>query len=161
MGIQIIDDRKMLSKHQIQKMKTMVTNYLEEKDGEIHNLDKFLMTTLLPRLTFKEDGKHYNRIYHNVDNTTGHIRIIMDKVDIDLLSKKLKEKLRERGQLRRNSDDGKSRLWKVCENLRRYAPKNVKIPNPTEVVEQRAIFGEMVEKMPNSDFKNYILDCLN
>jgi hypothetical protein len=160
MGIQIVDAKKALSTHQTKKVKTFVSNYLKDHDMKTVGLDHYLMSEVFPKIIF-HDGDVYNQMHHEIDEKTLHIKIVMSRKDNEEMRKRLKETLRQRSYLRNNSEDEKSRLWKVCEGLKKYAPKNVRIPSPTEVLQQRAIFDEMLEKMPNSAFKNYVQDCLN
>ncbi len=181
MGIQVIDHKKILSKHQIQKVKSSVTNFLTTlttmttmttttTTSEVmvkEQIETFLKEKVLPSITFQE-GSTYNDVTYHKDASTGHDQVIFKELTVvvkehtkDDLKKKLKAKLHERTCLRKVSDDEKSRLWKTCERLKKYTPGNVTIPTPTQIKEQRAIFEEMLEKMPNSAFREYVRDCVN
>lgn len=172
MGIQVIDHKKILSKHQIQKVKSSVTNFLatltSTTETAHQKVETFLKEKVLPSITFQEgSGSAYNDVMFQKDPTTGHDQIIFKELTVvqtpskDDLKKKLKTKLHERTCLRKVNDDEKSRLWKTCERLKKYTPGNVTIPTPSQIKEQRAIFEEMLEKMPNSAFREYVRDCVN
>lgn len=163
MGIVIEDAKKILSQHQKQKIKTMVSTYLSNGDGAARNLDGYMMREVLPKITFLEGGV-YNRIRHWRDETTGHVHLCFEFVNVEDTKdtkRRLRERLRQKSFLRKNSDDERSRLWKVCEDLRKNVPKTIKIPDPNEIVNERGIFEGLLEKMPNSALKGYIQDCLN
>ena len=169
MGIQVIDHKKILSKHQIQKVKSSVTNFLSTVTTTTEvkeQIEIFLKEKVLPSITFQE-GSTYNDVTYQKNQTTGHDQIIFKEHPMiqtpskDDLKKKLKTRLHEKTCLRKVNDDEKSRLWKTCERLKKYTPGNVTIPTPTQIKEQRAIFEEMLEKMPNSAFREYVRDCVN
>jgi hypothetical protein len=168
MGLQVIDDKKILSKHQIQKIKNVVSEYIKsggEKDAT--SMESFLTTHVLEKLSLP-DGCSYNTVrYEENDNVEGeHDKIVFaDDIQAQQAKTKLKtslrDRLRQKSYLRKNSDDDESRKWKKYEHLKRFVQKNIHIPTPTEVVQQRAVFQEMLEKMPNSEFKVYVEGCLS
>lgn len=166
MPIEIVDEKKMLSTHQRAKVKRMVSNRLKTTEG-MDDLDTYLMKEVLPSLTWSSSSnvdEGYNRLRY--EEREDRLVLVFERlrvVDQDRnLRRRLRAKMVEKQSLRRPSGDETARLWKTYHLLRQYTPKGVDIPNPTTIrsMEQRRVFEEMVEKMPSSDFKTYVEDCL-
>lgn len=161
MGVQIEDPRKLLSKHQIQRVKTAVASFLGVEDGRDQNLQSFLVKEVLPNIHFAEGTEDpYNRVSYRTDEATGHVLIsfsYQSKVD---LKERLRTRLKVHTSMRKVSEDTESELWKRYAFFKKYTKANIRVPTPTEVKKERPIFEQLLETIPNSDFKKYIQDCL-
>lgn len=161
MGVQVQDPRKLLSKHQIQKIKSMVGKYVEESDAWEDGLKSFLVKQILPSIHYAEDVKEpYNRVSGRKDEVSGHVVVSFAYQSPEELHERLRTRLKVHTSLRKTSDDTDSELWKRYALLKKFARANVRIPTPTDVQKERQIFEQIVENMPNSNFKTYVQDCL-
>lgn len=78
------------------------------------------------------------------------------------LRQTLRNKIQSKNHLRKSSCDKESELWKVHDQLSRLCAnkKDVKIPTPSEIKANKAMFEPMVEHIPNKHIKMYVQDCL-
>ena len=157
------DSRKILSKNQIQKIKVSVGKYIQEHgDGTEKDVQSFLTKEILPSIHYSDETnpKPYNRISYRTDNESGHIIVSFDYQAPEDLRQRLRTQLKVKTSLRKTSEDLESQLWKRYAMLKKYARANVRIPTPDEVRQERSVFEQILDKVPNSEFKTFLEDCL-
>lgn len=160
MGIQIIDNEKLLSKNQIKKMKQRISTYIQEHDES--TLNTFLTTEILPNIHYEEETQKYNSISFQKENDQYQIHLSRKTpTDINELRKKLKDRMKSQYHMRKSSNDSESQQWKTYNMLKKHVNvKSVRIPNPDEIKDQQPLFSQLLETMPNSPLKTYITNCL-
>jgi len=157
MGIQIDDPNKALSKHQVQKIKTRVSKFLETNPQD-NDILSFLQTNILGNINILDEKKRYNTIsFEKQEHLLIQFGVESKKDD---LRNKLRQTLKMKNSFRKISDDTESKLWKTYAHFKKYAQKGINVPTPTEIKNQPQLFEQLIQNMPDSDFKSYIQDCI-
>lgn len=159
MGVQVENPKKVLSKNQIQKIKTAVGRYLKDHEGALDGLHTFLNKEVLASVRLAEENL-YNRVSYREDAVSGHVIVTFGYQSKEDLSRRLKDRLRVHTSCRASSENGNAELWKRYATFKKYARANIRVPTPTEVRKERTMFEQVLEAMPNSDFKRYLQDCM-
>lgn len=152
MGIIIQDPLNILSKMQRQKIKDRVRSYL--KDGTNNTeISIYLKKEVLNNIHYSSDKKYNNIEYENTDTD-----IILTFSITETNHNKLKEKIRMKEYMRKNTNDPNADKWKSYYQLKSQLP--IPLPDPDTIHKQRDMYVNMLPKMPKTKLKEYIEKCL-
>jgi hypothetical protein len=155
MGIQIIDDKNILSKNQKQKIKISLANIEYNDEIELKNIVK---NTIIPNIYYENEDIKYTdvEVMKEKDDLFILKFIIAPKKDLKTL---LSQKLKVQKSIRSSSKDIESKKWKMYRDLSARVPKI--LPNPDIIKAQHSMYEELLEKIPNTIIKDYFQLCLS
>jgi len=154
MGIQIKDPLKILSKNQCEKMKLKIRTYLKDANNN-EDFVSFLESKILSEIHYSTK-QSYNKIEY--ENTEEDVIINLSFFDPNSNRNKLRQQIKMKEYMRKNSNDEVSSVWKMYYQLK--SQLNLPIPDPDAIKENTAMYIEMLSKIPNSKLKQYIEKCI-
>lgn len=155
MGFQLIDSENLLSKNQKLKIKTVLHKYDEIKH---QNLDNYMRHNIIPHIHYENNEKKYNDFV--IEKQNNELYIIKFLISHDNKNKQnLKRRLHMQKLIRQNSSDPKIKMWKQYYELSQKV--KMTLPNPDMIQAQQEQYTQLLEKMPNSIIKKYIMSCLS